>query len=124
MSGKFPDDWKIATVIPLPKVDNPKTSSELRPMSLLPIIGKIMEKSVHTQLKDYLEENNLLTSQQHGFRKNHSTQSACAIFLDDNNVTPRQGRKYSGLISKKLLILLTMKYFLRKSRTCMLDKIQ
>ena len=83
ISRTFPDDWKIATVIPLPKVNNPKTPSELRPISLLPIIGKIMEKIIHNQLKKYLEENNMLTAQQHGFRKNHSTQSACAKFIDD-----------------------------------------
>ena len=74
---------KIATVIPLPKVDNPKLPSELRPISLLPLIGKIMEKIIHNQLKSYLEENNLLTIYQHGFRKHHSTQSACAKFVDD-----------------------------------------
>ena len=42
-----------------------------------------MEKIIHDQLKDYLEDQNLLVSQQHGFRKNHSTQSAYAKFLDD-----------------------------------------
>ena len=40
-----------------------------------------MEKIIHAQLKDYLEEQKLLT--QHGFRKNHSTLSACAKFLND-----------------------------------------
>ena len=79
----FPDSWKIATVVPLPKINNPKSPSELRPISLLPIVGKIMEKIIHSQLKDYLEIENLLVSQQHGFRKNHSTQSACAKFIDD-----------------------------------------
>ena len=42
-----------------------------------------MEKIIHDQIKHYLEEQNLLTAQQHGFRKNHSTQSAYAKFLDD-----------------------------------------
>ena len=82
-TSAFTDSWKIATVIPLPKVDNPKSPSELRPISLLPIIGKIMEKIIHNQLKSYLELQNLLISQQHGFRTNHSTQSACAKFIDD-----------------------------------------
>ena len=35
-TGTFPDKWKIATVVPLPKCNNP---SELRPVSLLPLIG-------------------------------------------------------------------------------------
>ena len=42
-----------------------------------------MEKIIHDQLKSYLESNSLLSCQQHGFRKKHSTQSACAKFLDD-----------------------------------------
>ena len=79
----FPESWKIATVIPLPKVDNPKSPSELRPISLLPKIGKIMEKIIHTQIKDYLEDQHLLLLQQHGFRKSHSTQSASAKCVDD-----------------------------------------
>ena len=83
VKNSFPDSWKIATVIPLPKIDNPKTPSELRPISLLPVIEKLMEKIIHDPLKLYLEQNNLLVCQQHGFRKNHSTQSACAKFLDD-----------------------------------------
>ena len=79
----FPDSWKIATVIPLPKAENPKSPSELRPISLLPVIGKIMEKILHDQLKTFLENYDLLAPQQHGFRKNHSTQSANAKFIDD-----------------------------------------
>ena len=79
----FPDSWKIATVIPLPKVENPKLPSELRPISLLPVKGKIMEKILHDQLKTFLENYDLLAPQQHVFRKNHSTQSASAKFMDD-----------------------------------------
>ena len=55
----------------------------MRPISLLPVVGIFFEKIVHDQLKSYLEENNMLVSQQHGFRKNHSTLSACAKFIDD-----------------------------------------
>ena len=83
LNNKFPDSWKIATVIPLLKIDNPRMPSDLRPISLLPIMGKIMEKRLHAQLKDYLEKRNLLAGQQHGFRTNHSTLSMCTRFVDD-----------------------------------------
>ena len=44
-----------------------------RPISLLPLPGKILEKLIHHQLSDYLELGTLLTDKQHGFRSNHST---------------------------------------------------
>ena len=83
LSGVFPDPWKIATVIPLPKTNDPKSPSELRPISLLPIVGKIMEKLIHKQLSTFLEDTNYLTNMQHGFRGLHSTTSATSNFLDD-----------------------------------------
>ena len=59
---KFPDDWKKATVIPLPKINNPKLVSDFRPISLLPVPGKIIEKLLHSQLINHLENNTLLNS--------------------------------------------------------------
>ena len=81
--SSFPDDWKIATVIPIPKVPNPDNPNELRPISLLPIPGKILEALVHDQLYTYIENNNLLNNRQYGFRKNKSTSMALATLLDD-----------------------------------------
>ena len=52
-TGVFPDSWKVATVIPLPKCNNLIDPSELRPVFLLPLIGKIMEKLIHLQLSDF-----------------------------------------------------------------------
>ena len=69
----FPVDWKKATVIPLPKINNPKLVSDFRPISLLPLPGKIIEKLLHSQLINHLENNKLLNSQQNGFRKLHNT---------------------------------------------------
>ena len=83
LSGIFPDPWKSATVIPLPKCNEPKNPSELRPISLLPLVGKILEKLIHKQLSSFLENTNYLTNMQHGFRESHSTTSATARFLDD-----------------------------------------
>ena len=69
----FPDSWKEALVIPIPKQGNLTKVQNYRPISLLPLPGKILEKLVHHQLSHYLETNFLLTPEQHGFRKNHST---------------------------------------------------
>ena len=69
----FPSGWKEATVIPIPKGGDPSQVTNLRPISLLPLPGKILEKLIHGKISEYLEGNGLLTSYQHGFRKNHST---------------------------------------------------
>ena len=65
----FPDKWKCATIIPL--------------MSLLPLIGKLLERVVHKRLLKYLEENNLLDSKQGGFRPGHSTVDTIIKFTND-----------------------------------------
>ena len=72
-SARFPDSWKKALVIPIPKQGNLTKVQNYRPISLLPLPGKILEKLVHQQLSDYLEGNMLLAGEQHGFRRNHST---------------------------------------------------
>ena len=64
----FPRKWKKAMIIPLAKVSNPKTVSDMRPISLLPLPGKILEIIVSKRLKLFLEENNILCNRQHGFR--------------------------------------------------------
>ena len=79
----FPLKWKKATIVPLPKVANPKTVSDMRPISLLPFPGKIMEMIVSHRLKSYLDANKLLSKKQHGFRKKKSTLSAIVEFLHD-----------------------------------------
>ena len=57
-------------------------------MSLLPLPGKLLEKIVHQQTCSYLDQNNILTDCQGGFRPNHSTVSTVAKLTDlitDNN---------------------------------------
>ena len=82
-SGTFPDKWKIATVTPIPKVTNATSPSDLRPISLLPVPGKLLEKYISINIEDYLETNNFFTDCQNGFRKGKSTSSAMAKYLDD-----------------------------------------
>ena len=56
----FPTSWKKATVVPIPKGGDKTRVKNLRPISLLPQPGKIMEKLVHTQLSEFLESKKLL----------------------------------------------------------------
>ena len=67
--GVFPMKWKSGIVIPLPKIPNVKEAADLRPISLLPLPGKVLERLVCRRLHDFLNINNTLTQVQHGFRK-------------------------------------------------------
>ena len=78
----FPDSWKLSSVVPLPKVNNPKIASDLRPVALTPLPGKLMEKLMCTRLQHWLDSNKILVDNQHGFRKNRSTITAICKFLN------------------------------------------
>lgn len=74
--GYFPNAWKTALVSPLPKVLNPTSVNDLRPISLLPIFSKVLEKIVYTQINEYFSNHNIIPKHQSGFRKAHSTTTA------------------------------------------------
>ena len=69
----FPKAWKDALIIPIPKTGDLTNVKNFRPISLLPLPGKILEKLVNSQLTRHFEDNNIFSSAQHGFRKDHST---------------------------------------------------
>ena len=73
-TGEFPDSWKIATITPIPKVHSPRSPSEYRPISVLPVLSKLFEKVLYHRVYSYLTERNLIDKRQYGFRENHSTE--------------------------------------------------
>ena len=72
----FPALWKFSKVIPLHKKNEVTQPSNYRPVSLLAITSKILERAIFQQFIEYLEGNNLLHPSHHGFRKDHSTATA------------------------------------------------
>ena len=82
--GVFPKAWKEAKIIPLPK-DKKKdfTGTNSRPISILPVLSKLMEKVVFKQIQDYFIKNKLITNSQHAYRHGHSTATALAQLTDD-----------------------------------------
>ena len=80
--GIYPDDWKIAVVTPIPKIATPKTVGDLRPISILPLPGRIFEKIVNLGMNDHLEKSGYLADQQNGFRRNRSTTKTLATLMD------------------------------------------
>ena len=89
--SEFPAAWKEALVIPIPKGGNSTLVGNYRPISLLPLPGKLLEKLVHTQLMTHLEDMQYLSENQHGFRKNHSTVHSVAQITKYLNLKMDQG---------------------------------
>lgn len=78
-----PDSWKISAVIPLPKSSSPSNTDELRPISLLPIPAKILERVILEFAKPYLLKE--YGSDQYGFRNGSST--TCALINLHDHIT-------------------------------------
>ena len=72
-SGIIPDMMKLAKVIPLYKKNSPEVPSNYRPISLLSVFSKIVEKLMHNRLYSFLEKYDILYSLQFRFRAKHST---------------------------------------------------
>ena len=72
-TGVYPDLLKIVKIIPIHKGGSTQEVNNFRPIALLSIFDKIMEKIMHKKLYHFLEENNILFKKQFGFRKNNST---------------------------------------------------
>ena len=75
-AAKFPAEWKKAKVIPLLKKGDPLCPSNYRPVALLPILSKVLEKVVFKQVLEYVEQNGILHPSHHGSRPHHSTSTA------------------------------------------------
>ena len=96
-TSSFPDDFKISKLKPLYKKGSKTDPKNYRPISLLPIVSKIIEKLVHDQAQNYLSENNVLYDCQSGFRTNYST-NYCLAYLNDKISKGFYQGLYTGMI--------------------------
>jgi len=81
-SESFPDLWKSVVVTPIQKTKESTELSNFRPISVLPVLSKVLEKVVYDQLLSYLLKHNLLYEQQSGFRPHYSTQDVLLNVTD------------------------------------------
>ena len=120
VTGKVPIEWKYSIVNPLYKDGDVNEPCNFRPISLLCIMSKVLEKVVSEQLCDYLETNNILSNTQHGFRKHLSTETALTKIceriyanIDENKIsllTLCDLSKAFDSVSHELLIKKMMNY--------------
>ena len=87
----LPPEWKVATVVPLFKKGDRSDPNNYRPISVLPVVSKLCERVVCTQLMTYLSEYHLLCPQQYGFRPGLSTEAALldVVTYAVNNIDQR-----------------------------------
>lgn len=82
ISASVPAPWKHALVTPIPKGRTAAGPADTRPISILPAITKLVERIVQKQLSEYLENHRLISDAQHGYRKQHSTETALNVITD------------------------------------------
>ena len=98
--GTFPSEWKCSHITPISKFTSPSSPSCYRPISLLSLVSKLLEKHISLWMHNFCSQNNILSDGQFGFRPGFSTESAlistthlwqqtldssssiCAVFFD------------------------------------------
>ena len=77
MTNKFPTKWKLAKIVPLYKGKGSKLDPKnYRPVAILPILSKVMERAMFLQLVNYMDSNNFFNPNHHAYRSFHSTTTA------------------------------------------------
>ena len=79
----IPAEWKKAKVTPLHKSGTKDEPRNYRPIFVLQVLSKVLERLIHKQLASYFDDHNLLCKSQSGFRRMHSTETAVTDFADE-----------------------------------------
>ena len=80
--GCFPEVLKIAKVIPIYKGDDATNPGNYRPISLLSVFDKLLEKLMYNRLDSFLHMHKIFYKYQFGFRKNHALTNALTEVID------------------------------------------
>ena len=96
-SGRIPNNMKTARVVPLYKKKSKSEPANYRPVSILTVMPKILEKTVHKQLENYLRSEKLLYDYQSGFRNSYFTDS-CLTHLTDQIRFDMDKGNYTGIV--------------------------
>ena len=94
-SGIYPNCLKIAKIVPIFKEGDIDDPSDYRPISLLPVLGKIFERIIFKRAQSYVDKFNIIRNTQFGFRSNRSTVDAILTLLEEVS---------TSLSNKKLIV--------------------
>ena len=110
-SGTFPEKLKLACVTPIHKA-NPKLAlTSYRPISVLPVISKLLEQLIYKRPSNFIDKNKIIYDHQFGFQKKKSTPAA-VLDIYSKLIDSIEQKKFSCSVFldffHKLLIQLTM----------------
>ena len=94
-TGSFPQSWKCARVVPIPKGGDLSNPTNYRPISILPILSKVLEKHVHGIISDHLLLHSPISDQQWGFTTRKSTTAAVLSMTHDCTHALDRGKEVS-----------------------------
>ena len=95
--GVFPDQLKIANVVPLYIAEDSMMFNNYRPVSVLYVLSKIFEKIMFIRMQVFLNELQILYKYQFGFRKGHSTYMAHIVLMDKLKHAMENGEYVIGI---------------------------
>ena len=96
--GEVPSDWREAIVTPIFKKGDHSNPANYRPISLTSVCCKMLEHIIHSQIMGHLDINNILSDQQHGFRKKRSTESQLLLTLQDLTSGLNEGEQIDAVL--------------------------
>ena len=96
-SGVMPNKFKIARIIPVLKNGKQTCTNNYRPISLLSVFNKILEKLMYKRLVSFLDTHNILFNNQFGFQSGHSTTQATLLITDKIQEAIERGKYSCGI---------------------------
>ncbi len=94
---KFPISMKEAKVMPLHKGGSKEMPENYRPILVLSVLSKILERIVHNQVYEFFQKEGLLNPAQSGFRKLHST-TTCALSVVNDIFVGMDNGEQTGIL--------------------------
>ena len=81
-NGVFPSELKVAKVVPIFKGGDTTKLTNYRPVSILSVVSKVLERLMYNRMFSFIEKYKILYDYQFGFRIKHSTHMALSLFID------------------------------------------
>lgn len=97
ISGHFPGELKKSIIVPIFKSGDKSAANNYRPISLLPVFSKLLEKIIKMRMINFLDSQNFFSPKQFGFRSGSNTEKALLSFLDNIYTSINKNRKTGAL---------------------------
>ena len=96
-TGVFPEELKLANVVPIYKSGETSVFSNYRPVSVLPVFSKVLERLMYNRLLNFLNSFNVIYDYQFGFREKYATHMALITLVDKISTALDQGKTVVGI---------------------------